>query len=91
MKWMIAIMLCLLAGLQYRLWVGEGSLAEKSRLAREIDLQRAENAALRERNRQLAVDVNELKTGLDGIEERARYDLGMIRRGETFFMVVKEK
>ncbi len=80
-----------LVGLQYRLWVGEGSLAEKSRLARDIALQESENVALRERNRQLAVDVLELKTGLDGIEERARYDLGMVKKGETFFMIVDDK
>lgn len=88
MKWIVAILLCLLAGLQFRLWVGEGSLAEKTRLAREIDLQESENLALRERNRQLAVEVNELKTGRDGLEERVRYDMGMIKEGETFFMVV---
>lgn len=84
-------MLVFLVGLQYRLWVGDGSLAEKSRLAREIALQESENVALRERNRQLAVDVLELKTGLDGIEERARYDLGMVKEGETFFMIVDDK
>lgn len=84
-------MLVFLVGLQYRLWVGEGSLAEKSRLAREIALQESENVALRERNRQLAVEVLELKTGLDGIEERARYDLGMVKKGETFFMIVADK
>ena len=91
MKWIVVIMLVFLVGLQYRLWVGEGSLAEKSRLAREIALQESENVALRERNRQLAVEVLELKTGLDGIEERARYDLGMVKKGETFFMIVADK
>ena len=91
MKWIVVIMLVFLVGLQYRLWVGDGSLAEKSRLAREIALQESENVALRERNRQLAVDVLELKTGLDGIEERARYDLGMVKEGETFFMIVDDK
>jgi|TARA_B110000116_G_C16777269_1_gene556386 cell division protein FtsB len=91
MKWIVVIMSVFLVGLQYRLWVGEGSLAEKSRLARDIALQESENVALRERNRQLAVDVLELKTGLDGIEERARYDLGMVKKGETFFMIVDDK
>ena len=91
MKWIVVIMLVFLVGLQYRLWVGDGSLAEKSRLAREIALQESENVALRERNRQLAVDVLELKTGLDGVEERARYDLGMVKEGETFFMIVDDK
>lgn len=84
-------MLCLLVGLQARLWVGDGSLAEKSQLARAIVKQTSENATLRERNRQLAVDVSELKYGVEGIETRARYDMGMVVEGETFFMVIEQK
>ena len=90
MKWIIAILLFLLVSLQLRLWIGDGSLAEKSRLTRAIAKQTSENMALRERNRQLSVDVHELKTGLEGIEERARYDLGLIKEGETFYMVVED-
>jgi len=90
MKWVIAILLFFLVSLQLRLWIGEGSLAEKSRLTREIAKQTSENIALRERNRQLSIEVHELKTGLDGIEERARYDLGLLKAGETFYMVVEE-
>lgn len=91
MKWMLAILLILLLGLQYRLWVGEGSLAEVARLEREVSLQQAENDRLHERNQVLAVEVENLKTGLDSIEERARNDIGMIKKNETFFMVPKEK
>jgi cell division protein FtsB len=90
MKWMIAILLIVIAALQYRLWVGEGSLAEVTRLEGEIHRQQTENDQLRERNRILAVEVDNLKNGLDSIEERARNDIGMIRKGETFFMVIKE-
>lgn len=84
-------MLIILLGLQYRLWVGEGSLADVVRLEREISVQQAENDRLRERNQVLAVEVDNLKTGLDSIEERARNDIGMIKKDETFFMVLKEK
>ena len=87
---MIAILLIVIAALQYRLWVGEGSLAEVTRLEGEIHRQQTENDQLRERNRILAVEVDNLKNGLDSIEERARNDIGMIRKGETFFMVIKE-
>lgn len=91
MKWMIATLIILLLGLQYRLWVGEGSLAQVARLERDVKQQQAENARLRERNNILVVEVDNLKNGLDSIEERARSDVGMIKKDETFFMVLQEK
>ncbi|WP_015046367.1 cell division protein FtsB [Simiduia agarivorans] len=91
MKWMLPLLLMLLAGLQYRLWVGEGSYAHINRLEQEIERQQIENDKLRERNRVLAVEVEELKTGLDSVEERARQEMGMIKDGETFYMMVEPK
>lgn len=91
MKWMLGILVILLVALQYRLWVSEGSLADASRLEREIKLQQADNDRLRERNRILAVEVDDLKTGLDSVEERARSDIGMIKKDETFFMILDPK
>lgn len=90
MKWIAAILLILLVGLQYRLWVGEGSLADVARLEREIQKQQAENDRMRERNRVLAIEVDELKSGLDSVEERARTEMGMIKEGETFYMVIEK-
>ncbi len=90
MRWLIAgLMICLIF-LQYRLWVGDGSLAEVVQLERKIELQAAENQRLAERNQQLAREVEELKTGLKSIEARARQEMGMIKEGETFFMVVEK-
>lgn len=89
MKWLIVTLSVLFLGLQYRLWVGEGSLAEVVRLGDERAIQAQENDRLRERNRILAAEVDGLKSGLDAVEERAREDLGMIKPGETFFMVVE--
>lgn len=88
---MIATLIICLLGLQYRLWVGEGSLANVAQLERDVKQQQAENARLRERNNILAVEVDNLKNGLDSIEERARNDVGMIKKDETFFMVLQEK
>ncbi|ACE83920.1 cell division protein FtsB [Cellvibrio japonicus] len=90
MKWLAAILLLLLAVLQYRLWIGEGSLAHAHRLETEIAQQKAENDRMRERNRILDVEVEELKTGLDTIEERARNDIGLIKKDETFFMIMDD-
>ncbi len=89
MKWLILTLSVLLLGLQYRLWVGDGSLADVVRLSDGIEVQVQENDRLRERNRILATEVDGLKSGLDAVEERAREDLGMIKPGETFFMVVE--
>lgn len=91
MKWMLAILLVLFLGLQYRLWVSEGSLADVTRLESEIKVQQADNDRMRERNRILDVEVNDLKTGLDSVEERARNDIGMIKKNETFFMIIEPK
>lgn len=81
-------MLVLLAGLQFRLWVGEGSLAHRAELNRQLQQQEEENQALRDRNQRIATDVESLKTNLDSIEEKARADLGMIKQGETFYLVI---
>lgn len=89
MRWLIAILVLLLAGLQYRLWIGEGSMAQRVELQRKIEQYQEENQTLRERNRILALEVEALKNGLQGVEERAREQMGMIRKGETFYMIVK--
>ena len=88
MKWLIPLLVVLLVALQYRLWVGEGSLADVVRLKREVDVQAIENQRLQQRNEILAAEVKGLKSGLDAVEERAREDLGMIKPGETYYMVV---
>lgn len=90
MKVLVASLLVLLSLLQYRLWVGAGSLAEVSQLKHAIKTQEQENKTLDERNRALDAEVKDLKQGLAAIEERARSELGMIRKGETFFQFVEE-
>jgi len=88
MKTIIAALAVLFVLLQYKLWFGEGSMMEVWRLDRAIAVQSAENTQLRERNQALAAEVADLKQGVDAIEERARRELGMIKKGETFFQVV---
>jgi cell division protein FtsB len=89
MKSLLAALFVVFVYLQSRLWIGEGSIANLVQLQGEIETQRAENARLQERNRLLAAEVLALKTNKDAIEERARTDLGMIKKGETFFMVLQ--
>lgn len=88
MRWLIVGLLLCLVFLQSRLWFGDGSLAEVVQLQRQIEQQQAENGALLARNQQLAKEVDELKTGYKTIEARARQEMGMIKEGETFYMVV---
>jgi cell division protein FtsB len=81
-------LLVVLLVLQYRLWVGEGSLAEVMQLKRQLAMQSAELADLRERNATLQAEVDDLRQGLDAIEARARTELGLIRPGETYFQLL---
>lgn len=88
MRWFWIVTSILLVTLQYRLWVGEGSLAEVWGLKGKITEQESHNQRLRERNEQLKAEVADLKQGLEAIEERARSELGMIKEGETFYQLV---
>ena len=80
-----------IAGLQYRLWLGDGSVAEIMDLRAAIEVQREENERLYARNRELEAEVIDLKTGLESIEYRARRDLGMTRKDETFYQIVERR
>lgn len=84
---LVAVLLVLVAWLQFRLWFGDGSITGVMHLRDRVAEQRAENERLAERNRALEADVVDLKGGLDAIEERARRELGMVGEGETFFQV----
>lgn len=64
-------------------------MAHRAQLQRQIDQQQTENELLQERNHVIALEVKELKSGYESIEERAREQMGMIKQGETFFMVVE--
>ena len=88
MKWLAGALLSVELLLQYRLWLSGDGVHELARLSDAVESQKAENAELVERNRQLAAEVTDLKAGLSAIEERARSDLGMIGRNETFYQVV---
>ena len=78
----------LLTGLQYRLWIAEGGLAHTHRLSVEVAAQAEENVRLSARNAALDAEIKDLKSGVAAIESRARLSLGMVRPGETFFLVV---
>ena len=83
------VLAALIVLIQYPLWVGKGGWLRVWELDRHVSGQKAKNAALEARNATLAAEVIDLKQGSDAIEERARYELGMIRKDEVFFQVVE--
>lgn len=85
----LIILVLLLSGLQYRLWLGEGGMADIGRLKAQIAEQRAENERLQERNRIMEAEVMELKQGMETVEERARHELGMLKQGETLYLLME--
>lgn len=91
MRWLLAILVVMLLMTQYRLWVGDGSLAEVARLKRQLAQQQEKNSALERANRQLLREVRSLKEGTDGVEAKARYDLGLIKEGETLFIFLDQE
>lgn len=90
MKALGVVFLLVLCALQSRLWHGAGSFAEWQLLQDQISRQQQENDRLRERNALMKMDVEDLRSGLDGIEERARHELGLVKKGEVFYRIIKE-
>ncbi|WP_299183112.1 cell division protein FtsB [uncultured Neptuniibacter sp.] len=88
-RWLIALLIFLIIGLQYRLWFGETNLRDIWDLNTKIELQKEINQELNLRNSELNAEVQDLKTGLSALEERARSELGMIKEGETFYQLVQ--
>ena len=88
MRALLAVLLLLLVLLQYKLWLGEGGFTDVRRLQQKVTEQAQENARLEQRNRQLEAEVEDLRQGYDAIEERARSELGMIKKDEEFYQIV---
>lgn len=85
MKLLAAIFAALIIAVQYPLWLGKGGWLRVWDVDRQLAAQRAANAQLEARNAALAAEVKDLKQGLEAIEERARYELGLVRHDEVFF------
>ncbi len=87
-KTIFIILLILIGFLQFRLWKGEGSVQDVYRLKLLIHSQNKEIELLSDRNQRLDAEVQALKVNPNAFEERARSELGMIKEGETFYVVV---
>jgi cell division protein FtsB len=87
MNWPTLVLVVLIALLQYPLWLGKGGWLRVWDYDRQLQAQREVNQKLEQRNAALDADVRDLKSGYEAIEERARYELGMIKEGEIFVQV----
>lgn len=90
MKLFILFLVTVFIVLQYQLWIDKDGVRKLVHLSDRMEDQSEKNQKLYERNEVLAAEVEDLKSGFDAIEERARMELGMIREGETFFQVIEQ-
>ncbi len=89
MKIIIAIIILLIIHFQYRIWIGDGSVAQIDAYQQRLDELKKQAEEKRQRNEALYAEVLDLRKGQEAIEERARDELGMIKEDETFFHVLE--
>ena len=88
MRVLLAILFFVFILLQMKMWFGEGGFSDVRRLEQRVEEQTEENEALAQRNRELQAEVEDLRQGLEAVEERARSELGLIKENEEFYQVV---
>lgn len=88
MRWITLLLAALLVLIQYPLWFGHGGWLRVAQMQRQVEAARQENETLKARNDKLAAEVKDLREGGPAIEERARYELGMVKDGELFVQIV---
>ena len=91
MRILSIVLTTLIVLIQYPLWLGKGGWLHVWAIDRQVTAQKDANAKMRERNDALDAEVRDLKQGYSAIEERARYDLGMIKQDEIFFQIVEKQ
>ena len=90
MKILAGILGALIVAIQFPLWLGKGGWLRVWDVDRQLDAQQLKNTGLETRNNALAAEVKDLKQGHEAIEERARYELGLVRPDEVFFQTVEK-
>ncbi len=85
MRIILVVLLVLLIAAQLRLW---SELSDVRDLRAQLEEQLEENARLQARNDALAAEVDDLRSGMAALEERARSELGLIQEGEEFFLII---
>jgi cell division protein FtsB len=91
LPWSTLALLALLLFVQAQLWLGSSGKPYTMRLQLELDKQTALNDQSRTRNEQLVAEVRDLREGLEMVEERARWELGMVKPDEILVQVARPK
>ncbi len=84
-----AILITLLVVLHAQLWFGRGSVPNVNRMAGELEAQKQKNAQAQLVNDRLLADVQDLREGLEMVEEKARLELGMVKPNEIYVQITK--
>lgn len=87
MKILLGTLVLILIALQYVLWFGQSGHFTQERLSGQLEKQERQVEVVRERNQILAAEVIALRTDESTLEARAREDLGMVKKGEVFYLV----
>ena len=90
MRWITVVIAALLVLIQYPLWLGDGGWFKVWEREKKLAAQQKTNEELRARNAAMEGEVRDLRNGTAAIEERARYELGMIKNDEIFVQVVEK-
>lgn len=91
MRWTTLVLIVLIVLLQYPLWLGKGGWLRVWEMNRQLQAQREVNQKLESRNAGLDAEVRDLKNGFEAIEERARFELGLVRESEIFVQIPLER
>ena len=87
-RYTVPVILALLQGmLQYQIWTGRGSVQQVSNMRQALEKQQASNAQLEAEVARLQSEINDLKDGFETVEEKARYELGMVKPNEIFVQI----
>ena len=89
MRSIVLLLFLAFLSLQYKLWLGDGSVRQWMHLEDKLVAEQQENKRLAARNRAIEADVLELKSGEQALEEQARFELGMIKEGEIYYQCVE--
>ncbi|AUI86957.1 cell division protein FtsB [Vibrio azureus] len=91
MRIFVLALMLLFAWLQYTLWFGKNGVSDFYAVKDEIEAQQQVNSKLQSRNNEMFAEIDDLRQGLDAIEERARHELGLVKDEETFYRIVGEE
>ncbi len=91
MRILAILFVALIVLIQAPLWIGKGGWLRVAQLEESVEREKAKNGELEVRNAALAAEVRDLKQGTEAVEERARYELGLVKRDEVFFQIVEDK